>query len=188
MENFQEFINQFSALSKVDADRLFKTFEYETFPKSTLILEPGKRAHYLYFIEKGLVRTFFNNAKGRNTTTSFFKEKEIFTSADSFFNQTVSNLGVETLEDVELMKITHQSLEDLCQEYPSLDKIKFDLLLFFYNKTSHRLMSSFTMTAKERYQSLLDEVPEILNRASLGHIASYLGISQETLSRIRSNY
>lgn len=49
-------------------------------------------------------------------------------------------------------------------------------------------MSSFTMTAKERYQSLLDEVPEILNRAPLGHIASYLGISQETLSRIRSNY
>lgn len=188
MVHFLQFIKSLNLLPIQEQDQLIKTFEYEEVKKGTLILTPGKRAQYLYFIESGLVRTYFISDKGMDMTTSFFKEHEVVTSADSFFNQSISKIGIEALEDVELMRISFKSLEQLSIEFPELDKVKFDFLLFFFNKNNERLMSTISLPAIERYKILLEEVPEILNRAPLGHIATFLGISRETLSRIRGKF
>lgn len=186
MNHFRAFLKTIElSLLDDEEDQLIKAFEYEKIKKNEIILFPGKRAHYIYFVETGLLRTFFINDKGQSMTTSFFKESEVVTSADSFFNQSISKIGIEALEDVELMKISYQSLEQLSKKYPLLEKVKFNFLLFFFRKSNERLMSTISLPAVDRYQILLEEVPEILNRAPLGHVATFLGISRETLSRIR---
>jgi CRP-like cAMP-binding protein len=90
------------------------------------------------------------------------------------------------LEETDLIKIPYASLQGLYKNYPETERVGRILTENYYIKLEERLLNIHFKTAKERYQTLLEKKPSLLQRASLGQIASYLGISQETLSRIRA--
>lgn len=188
MERFKNFIhNLYPSQADVIHD-IMSQFEYKEYDKGTELLRINQRPHYLYFIEEGLIRSYFFSHKDREMTHGFFIESELITAAHSFFNQLPSDIGLECIEDTKVFRISLQNFKMLCDKYPKINDIKFGFLLFILHRNSQRMMNNFTMTAQERYQQLLNYVPEIFNRASLGDIATYLGMSQETLSRIRAKY
>ncbi len=153
--------------------------------KNEIILRAGEKCPCIYFIAKGLVRGYYF-LEDKEITHWFAKEEEFATSFYAFISGERSSEFIQALEDCEVIKITYDQLQLLYQQFPETERIGRLLIEQYYIRLESRMLGLQFTSAKERYQKLQDERPELLQRVSLGQIASYLGISQETLSRIRS--
>ncbi|TAH17541.1 MAG: Crp/Fnr family transcriptional regulator [Cytophagales bacterium] len=153
--------------------------------KNQLLLEEGRVCKYIYFLEKGFVRGFYYK-DGKDVTTWFASENEFVTSMYSFVSQKPSIENIESLEESSLYAIHYDGLQEIYRTYPEFNLIGRILTEKYYIDLEERTLSLQFQTAKDRYTTLLAKEPYILQKASLGHIASYLGMSQETLSRIRA--
>lgn len=136
-------------------------------------------------MEKGLARSFYYE-KGKEITTNFYSESRVFANIDSIFLGEATRYNIETLEDSQITFCNYKKLEGLCAV--SLVSANFSRFVLgsLMTQMVKRINSLQYMTAKEKYSQLMSENPDIILRAPLGMIAAYLGISQETLSRIRS--
>jgi CRP-like cAMP-binding protein len=157
----------------------------ENISKNTTLLFHQNYCKHLFFVEKGLTRGYYFE-EGKEITNWFAQENEFATCFYAFVTQTPSNEIIETLEDAEVTKIAYQDLQALYKYFPETERIGRIITENYYIKLEERLLSLQFKTAKERYQYFSENRSSILHRASLGQIASYLGITQETLSRIRS--
>ncbi len=157
----------------------------ENLPKKTLLLREGKVCDHVYFIEKGLVRAFYHT-DGQDTTDWFMQEGDLIISVYSFFLQLPSFENIELLEDCTLVSIPYQDLQWLYQQYPEFNFVGRVLTERYYVRGEARAIALRRQTALERYESLLETNPQLLHRAHLKHIASFLGMAPETLSRLRS--
>jgi CRP-like cAMP-binding protein len=153
--------------------------------KGQSILENGDRCDDLYFIDKGLLRGYYYD-DDKEITNWIAQEGEFATCFYSFITQKQALESIQALEECELTKISFTKLQKLYVDFPETERIGRVLTENYYIKLEERLLSIQFKSAKERYQHLMETKPGLLNRAPLGHIASYLGISQETLSRMRS--
>jgi len=152
--------------------------------KGHLLVKAGRVTHRIFFIQEGSARAFYDH-DGKEVTAWFYREGLLTTSWTSFFTQTPSHESVELNEDSIIASLTHDQLHQLYQQYPKLQEFgrvmvedQLVFLDYFYK-------GFMFMTAKEKYDLLLQVFPDVTQRVNLGHIASFLGISQETLSRIR---
>ena len=157
-------------------------FSYQEIPKGTILCHQGSIIRYMYFVEKGIARSFTFDDKGKEITSSFFREGMPMTLSDSFFGREPSHQGLEVLEDTVLYAISFDQFANLFEQYPHLEKVKSETLYRFLINANKRIIQLQYLSARERYEFLLAETPEILNRVPLGMVASYLGMSQETLS------
>ncbi len=155
-------------------------------PKGTQILQQGKTCKKLFYIEKGLARSYYYNDKGKDVTVWFFSDNNIMVSVESFFQQKPSLYHMELLEDSTLYYIDYQKLQQLFDQYHGIERFGRLLAIQLLTDVVEKLNAIQFQTAKERYHFLIEKYPDIAYRAPLGHIASYLGITQETLSRIRA--
>jgi cAMP-binding proteins - catabolite gene activator and regulatory subunit of cAMP-dependent protein kinases len=187
MQAIFENITQFAILSEQLKNELEKWSEKKEASKGDLLLEQGKICRYLYFLEKGFARGFYYH-DGKDITSWFAFENDIVTSMYSFIRQRPGIENIEILETSQLYCISYVHLQRLYKEYPEFNLIGRLITEKYYIQLESRLFSLQYLPAKERYKKLLEEKPQLLQRASLGHIASYLGISQETLSRIRAKF
>ncbi len=153
--------------------------------KNTDIISIDDRCSDLFFVEKGLLRGYYFD-DGKEITNWFAGEGEFATCFYSFVAQKPSSEMVQALEDCELIKLSYKSLQDLYKRFPETERIGRIIVENYYIKLEERLLSIQFKTAKERYSNLVSTNPSLLQRASLGQIAAYLGITQETLSRIRA--
>jgi cAMP-binding proteins - catabolite gene activator and regulatory subunit of cAMP-dependent protein kinases len=165
--------------------KLTEFIVHKNLTKGTLLLEGGETCQHIYYIKKGFVRGFFNQ-DGKDITAWFAVENDIATSLYSFVTQKPSFENIEILENSILYVISYDNLQQLYHQYPEFNLIGRRFVEKYYVELMARTISLQFQSAKERYQQLLVNQPQLLQRASLGHIASYLGISQETLSRIRA--
>ena len=152
--------------------------------KEILIYE-GKICNQLFFIKKGFLRGF-HYQNGKEITAWFGFENDFATSSYSFFSQKVGYETVEVIEDSILYSISYEDLESIYHKHPEFNYVGRLLTEKYYINLMERALCLQFQTAKESYDQLVATHPHILKRASLGHIASYLGISQETLSRVRA--
>jgi CRP-like cAMP-binding protein len=154
-------------------------------PKGTILVSHKERCRNLFFIQKGLVRGFYYD-EGKEITNWFAQQEEFATSFYSFITNEPSPETIETLEDCELIQISHSDLQNLYKKFPETERIGRIITENYYIKLEERFLNIQFRTAKERYKNLLSTNAALLQRASLGQIATYLGITQETLSRIRA--
>ena len=173
---------------KVDAEieRFFyEECETRTIEKGKLLSEQNHYNRNIYFVEEGMLRMFYYE-NGKDITTNFYSEGKITANIDTLFKKEPTVYNIEALEKSEIVTCNYQKLENLCSV--SLTAVNFSRYILgnLMIQMSKRISSLQFMTAKEKYAQLLEENPNIILRAPLGMIASYLGISQETLSRIRS--
>ncbi|MBN2635659.1 MAG: Crp/Fnr family transcriptional regulator [Prolixibacteraceae bacterium] len=154
--------------------------------KGNFLFKQGELCQHLYYIKKGLVRVYYYSESGKEITVWFSAENTIITAIDSFYNRKPTRDNCEALEDLEVYSITYSELEAILSIKKGAEII-FYILYEVAHKMADFMESIRFQTAEERYKLLIDKNPAILQRASLGQIASYLGITQETLSRIRSN-
>jgi CRP-like cAMP-binding protein len=151
----------------------------------TTLLKEGQISNNLFFIDKGCLRVWFNN-KGKDVTVQFFFENQAVSSIESFMNKSPSLLSIETLESSVLFAISKKNFEILFTEIPELRKGFQQILL---NRLEHYVklfLSRIKDSPKERYLDLLNNYPYILQRVPQHYIASYLGITSVSLSRIRN--
>lgn len=153
--------------------------------KNDILVNQKERCRNLFFIEKGLVRGFYFEG-GKEITNWFAREQEFATSFYSFITNEPSAETIEALEDCELLQIAHSDLQNLYKKFPDTERIGRIITENYYIKLEERFLNIQFRTARERYQNLLQKNPGLLQRASLGQIATYLGMSQETLSRTRA--
>ncbi|MDP4209710.1 MAG: Crp/Fnr family transcriptional regulator [Bacteroidota bacterium] len=166
-------------------ERVLDMIEEIEVPSKTILLHEGEISTHIYFIKKGCLRAWFNK-DGKDISLQFFFEGQAIASIDSFLNNLPSILNIESIEPSSLISITKEDFEYLNRNYPEL-KDDFHNLLFrrFRNYVS-LFLSRIKDSPQERYADLINNHPEIIKRVPQHYIASYLGITPISLSRIRN--
>ncbi len=159
-----------------------KNFEFK---KGDLILESGKPCEYLFSISSGMIRGYYFN-ETKEITNWIAHEGEFGTSFYSFISQENSYETIEALEKTTLEALHKKDLDVLYERFPETQKAGRLVLEEYYMRLEERVIYIQFKTAKERYEHFHKNRREVIKRAPLGCIASYLGITQETLSRIRA--
>lgn len=167
------------------AELLNQHVTYIDATKDSFLIKQGQHCNHLYIIEKGFAR-IFSVIKGKEITSLFARENDIVTSTHALFTKTHSAENVEVLEDSELLKIDYTAFVNLCKDHPDLFSLYRFLMEKYYLALEERTLSLQFDSALERYRKLLLRDPFILQRASLASIASFLGMSPVTLSRMRA--
>ncbi|GAA0883765.1 MULTISPECIES: Crp/Fnr family transcriptional regulator [Sphingobacterium] len=152
--------------------------------KGEHFLREGQHLSSYFVLRRGLIRAYFFK-NGREMNSWFGEENQIFGSILPVYTEKPSFENIQFLEDSEIYAISVDDLNELYRIYPELNLIGRKIAEEVCIILEERIMSLHTESAVERYQSLIRLQPNLLNRINLGHIASYLGITQETLSRIR---
>ena len=157
-------------------------------PAKTLLLQEGEISYNAFYIEKGIIRAWYNN-DGKDVTFQFFLENTMFSSLESFKKGLPSMVSFETIEPCILYKIKKSDVESFLEEVydnPELRTLFMDALferIFDYMK---HFFSFIKDTPQQRYLNLVKAKPEIIKRIPQHYIASYLGITTVHLSRIKS--
>ncbi|TXJ26054.1 MAG: Crp/Fnr family transcriptional regulator [Chitinophagaceae bacterium] len=153
--------------------------------KNEFLLTEGKICRHLYFMEQGALRGFYN-LDGKEITYWFAFEGDFVTSFHSFTTQQPAVENIQLLEGSVLWAISKETLMDLFNRFHEIERLVRIAYERYYVRLEERFVNAQFRTAAERYEQLIQQTPHIIERIPLGQIASYLGISQETLSRIRS--
>ena len=154
-------------------------------PKGQYLVTDGKICRHLYFLETGALRGFYN-LEGKEITHWFAFENDFVTSFHSFITGQPAVETIQLLEGSILWAISKDRLMLLLDQHHDIERLLRIAYEKYYLRLEERFVNSQFKTATERYQTLLQQTPHIIERVPLGYIASFLGISSETLSRIRS--
>jgi CRP-like cAMP-binding protein len=173
-------------LTNEELETLKSLFTYKKLRKHQYILQQGEVATHDNFIISGLARTYRVDEKGHEHILRFTPEEWWTGDLASFLTGTPSSYNVDCLEDTEILRITFKDLETLFDNVPKMNK--YFRLLYQKSIVSYniRLSSSLTKSASERYEEFLKQYPAIHQRVPNHQIASYLGITPQSLSRIRN--
>ena len=163
-------------------------FEIEQIPKNQVLIKEGQVCNKLYFVEQGVGRSYYLKKDGKEVTQWFFGAGDFMSSADSFFKQSPSFYYLEVLEDSIFYSKKKKKLDLLVAKHHKMEKFIRLLSIEMFSKFVNKLNAIQFQTARERYDYMIAEFPDITYRVPLSHIASYLGMTQETLSRIRRSY
>lgn len=183
--NLSDFLLSLIAFSPDELQDITSHFKKEIVSKNTMLLKQGEISKRLYFIENGMGRSYYLKEDGKEVTQWFFGVGKFMTTVDSFFQQSPSLYYLETLEDSTMYSISNESMDLLFSKYHKMEKLGRLVSIEMLTKVVNKLNAIQFQTARERYDYMLAEFPDISYRVPLGHIASYLGMTQETLSRIR---
>ncbi len=179
------FLQNFSDLPIDVIDAIEKVTEKTELPKRHILLKKGKICNHLYFLEKGLVRNYFEE-DDKELTNDITVDGAFVTSFSSFITQAPSVETIELLEDSILYAIHYDDLQHLYKMYPIMEHIGRLIAEYHYNSLAMKSYRLKFSNSAERYENLFKTKIEIIKRTPIGIIASYLGMSIETLSRIRS--
>lgn len=179
-----QIVNSITPLSPKIASRLADNLKEEIYPKKHVLLREGQIARKIYFIQEGFARGYYFS-NGKEYTTWFLGKGDFMISVYSFYTQQPAKEQVEILEDSTLLSLTWTQLHAMYEEFLEFNIVGRVLTEKYYMMSEERSILLRTMNVSDRYNQLLAQFPQITQKAKLGQVASYLAITQETLSRIR---
>jgi CRP-like cAMP-binding protein len=183
-----QFLQNSNLVSLKTAEDIAAVFEERAFQRNEFLLTEGKTCDEYFFIAKGFMRAFAHDTEGNDVTTNFYTGNQVVFEVSSFFNRTRSKENIQALQDCIGWSITYQQLNDLFHSLPEFREFGRSILVKGFSALKTRMLSHITETAEQRYDALLKTNPEIFQQAPLKHIASYLGITDTSLSRIRKDF
>ena len=187
MNHFLNYLNQTVPLTPAAEEAINGITVFRTLPKNTMLLRNGEVCHEFHFLEKGLARVFYYK-DGKDVTAWFSSENHIISAIDSLFTGLPSMYNIEVLEDSQIWSLQYDRIEPVFEKHQQVERLGRLLVTQNYLLLDQRMKLFAFCSAEERYERLLLQIPDILQRVKLGQIASYLGISQEHLSRIRAGF
>ncbi|MBN9351375.1 MAG: Crp/Fnr family transcriptional regulator [Chitinophagaceae bacterium] len=173
------------AITEEEFDYCKTLFQPKKLRRKRLLFGEGDVCKYTAFVEKGLLRSYVIDEKGAEHVLQFSLEGWWTADLASFLTEEPSMYNIEALEDCELLLISKPSWDLLLEKVPAFERYFRILIQNNLIVTQRRLIASFSNTAEEKYQKLIENFPHILQRVPQHMIASYLGITRETLSRVR---
>jgi CRP-like cAMP-binding protein len=187
MEALFQYFLHFNPLSK-DAEKAITEICSNLTIKKNKDLQPiGHTCKTIYFIKKGVARIYYFK-DGIDITERFFFENSIIARVESLFTGKPSRKAIQILEDAEIIAINAGQLFKLYDSFPEIERLFRKIFEAAYVETVNRIEGIQFHSAEERYNTLLHEAPDVLKRIPLKYVASYLGITQVSLSRIRSHH
>ena len=170
----------------ISDDLLFQELLIErNIPGKTILLVAGDISKHIFFVKKGCLREWFNK-DGKDITIQFFFEDQAVASIDSFLNNEPSLFTIESIEPSVVVSISKESFEYIKQISPEFKDRLQDYLFQRFRTYAQLFLSRIKDSPKERYDDLLHNRPDIIQRVPQHHIASYLGITPISLSRIKN--
>jgi CRP-like cAMP-binding protein len=185
MDSFFQTVSQFTVLSADSKQAISLRLKRFELPKGDIIVKNDTICNYLYFIESGLTRTYYFK-DGKDVTDWISDENSFACSVISFIGRKPDRRAIELLEPSILYGLHYNDLEELCTLHHDIETLFRRLVAFGLVQLQEKFDELHFSTALQRYQTLMAVHPTFIQRVPLGMIASYLGITQETLSRIRS--
>ncbi|MFA7359588.1 MAG: Crp/Fnr family transcriptional regulator [Candidatus Kapaibacterium sp.] len=170
---------------KTNRDKFRSLLKEKDIPSKTILLLEGEVATRIHFIKKGCLRQWFNK-DGKDITFQFFFEGQAVASIESFMCGQPSIYTIESIEPSTVISISKDSFEQLKREYPEFKEGFQEIMFKRFQNYSRLFLSRIKDTPHERYEDLIKNHPEIIKRIPQHYIASYLGITPISLSRIKN--
>ncbi len=186
-EVLRSYIETYASTTLTDAEfeLVMNAFTFKRLRRKQYLLQEGDVCKYYGFILKGAMRQYSVDLKGTEYVIHLGLEESWIGDRESFFMLTPSQYNIDAWEDTDLLLITNEDFQRLLDTIPAVVTMMRVIDQRYYISTQRRLHSSIAYTARERYEELVNTQPELIQRFPQQMIASYLGISPETLSRIR---
>ncbi len=184
-DRIRDFFDSQAVLSNDEWTKFSSKLETKHFNKGAFLIQEGELENYLSFIVKGSVRCFTYNSKSEEISVGFASENNFSSSYSSFVSRKPSLISIQALEDSIVLRMSHKHLNEmysLSHTGERLGRINAELFLTYREE---RELTLLTMNAFERYTHLLNTHPKLIQVVKLQHIATYLGITPQSLSRIR---
>jgi CRP-like cAMP-binding protein len=183
-----QFFKNSNLVSQTAAEEIAGTFSPKEIKKNDFLFKEGRVCNEYFFLENGFIRAFAIDTEGNDVTTNFYSSCQVVFEVSSFFNRTISKENFQAIVDCDGWYITYEQLNHLFHSMPEFRDFGRSILVKGFSSLKTRMLSMITETAEQRYDTLLKTNPEIFQHAALKHIASYLGITDTSLSRIRREY
>jgi CRP-like cAMP-binding protein len=182
------FLSSTDLMSAHRALEIADEFSEKLLRKNDFFLKEGRISDEYLFLNEGFLRSFAIDTEGNEVTTNFYSSNQVVFEVSSFFNRTISRENIQALTDCTGWVISYKQLNTLFHALPEFREFGRHILVRGFSSLKIRMLSMITETAEQRYQRLLNYNPEIFQYAPLKHIASYLGITDTSLSRIRKEF
>lgn len=184
-KNFFENIYNHPGIKKEEYKTIIDVHTKVEFLKNETILKEGKVSNEYYLIKKGFFRSYVIDYKGNEITTDFFGPNEILIEVASLFLRTPSKENIQALSNCEVYKIEFNDFQNLYSTINGFTEWGRSWMSQQLFTAKHRAVTMYTQSASERYLELMTQKPQIIKEVPLKHIATYLGITDTSLSRIR---
>ncbi|MES2265152.1 MAG: Crp/Fnr family transcriptional regulator [Bacteroidota bacterium] len=184
-DHFEKFIKAHVELTDGEVELFRKTAIEQTLKRKEFLLQEGGICRYKIFVCKGLLRTYRTTENGNEHILQFSPENSWTTDPESYNNLTSSVYNIDALEPTEVVMWAKKDFDDLFKNLPALKAYSEDMIQRNLYRTRDRLFFNQTATAEEKYDDFVKNFPGIMARVPLHMVASFLGVSRETLSRIR---
>jgi CRP-like cAMP-binding protein len=185
MDKFKYFLRELAPITDKEFEETIYYFTNQNLKKGDFFAKQNKVCQHVAFILKGTLRTYYINDKGEDITSCFCTENRLTTSYKSFTTQQPSHLSLQAIEETELLVIDYDNLQKLYAKSIIWQTIGRAIAEKEYMEMEQYASVLNNETAKEKYLRLLKEQPQVVQKATVEDIASYLGITRRTLSRIR---
>ena len=176
-----------TAFTKNEIQQIFSKVERITLKKKEFLLKSGEVINDLYYVHSGCLRTYFVDSTGKEHTLQFAIKGWWISDYIALFGKEKSKSVsyIECLKEATLIKVSKKDFDDLCNEIPKMSRLHISNLESAFAAFQRRILENLTLSAKERYINFVNSYPNIEQNVKNYHIASFLGITTESLSRIR---
>jgi CRP-like cAMP-binding protein len=183
LENIAKHIS----LTGEEADYFGSLLTEKKVAKKALVLKEGQVCKYINFVESGILRAFYLDKTGKESTVMFAVANWWVTDMYCFVDQRPAMLNIEALEDSCVLQLSREGLEELYDKVPKFERFFRIILQNAYVREQLRVIENLSLSAEERYTNFISKYPQVVELVTQKQIASYLGITPEFLSMIRAN-
>lgn len=179
---------QYPTLSNDDVDKIIALHKRTILPKTAFLLKAGEVSKQYFILEKGLIRSYVKDHNGKEITTNFYSERDLVIEVSSLFQGLPTEEYFQALTDCILWEIKYEDFQEAFMKIPSFAEWGRSWMANTLSRQKLRMIRMITVPASIRYRELLRSNPDIMQNSPLKHIASYLGITDTSLSRIRREF
>jgi CRP-like cAMP-binding protein len=182
--SLQKFITAIQPLTEEELERFMSIWQPYECKRKTVLTTAGETERHLYFVLEGVQRAFYIGEKQQEATIVFTYPPSFSGIADSFLTQTPSMFFFETLTSSKFLRTTHNQLQELINEYRTIQQLVFKLTAFALKGVLERQVEIQCFSAEEKFRALLKRSPHVLQMIPHKYLASYLGIDPATFSKL----
>jgi CRP-like cAMP-binding protein len=187
-KSFRAFVNKFIQTDDRLFDIIISNFEYKKVARKEILLEAGKTANKIFYLHQGFVRFFHTKKDGTEVTSDFYFAPGFITSFTSLIEQKPSNVNIQAIVKMDVLFIKYKDLMALYDKEHKIERLGRLLAEQVFITSEKHLLSFLNDSPQDRYLWLMKEYPEYVKNIPLHFLASYLGITAESLSRIRNRF